>query len=152
MNKKGFTLVELLAALAILGIIVTIGGVAISKTINNTKQKDYETLIANIKNAAELYYQECSYGDTTNISCGNRIKLKQLVSYGYIASNTGSGSCINNSATVDCVLKNPKDNKTMDDCSIFIKYEESLKSIVITSSGGPTWCPTNNHYYGRFES
>ena len=70
----------------ILGIIVSIGGIAITKTINNTKEKNYNTLVANIKNAVELYYQECNYGDTS-IGCDNPVKASTLINNGYIKPN-----------------------------------------------------------------
>ena len=153
MNRKGFTLVELLATLSILAIVVVIGGVAISKTIKNTKEKNYQALVANIKNGAELYYQECNYGEPTEgIICSSSINLKKLVSYGYITSNTGSEKCVGNSGSaVSCVLKNPKDNKNLDNCAINIRYDEASKEILINKGMGPDWCPKEAHYYGIFD-
>ncbi len=55
MVKKGFTLVELLAAVAILSIIATITINISVKKINETKEKGRETLIKSIELAAKSY-------------------------------------------------------------------------------------------------
>ena len=61
MNKKGFTLVELLATIILLAIVLSLSSIAIIGIINSSKEKNYEQLISNIKDGAEVYYQECKY-------------------------------------------------------------------------------------------
>ena len=55
MNKKGFTLVELLAILAILGTIVAIAVPNISNQIQKTDEEKQNVLNIKIENAAKLY-------------------------------------------------------------------------------------------------
>lgn len=43
MNKKGFTLIEILATLLILSIIMGLAAIAYSSIVNRTKQKSFET-------------------------------------------------------------------------------------------------------------
>ena len=74
MNRKGFTLVELLATITILGIIVTIGGVSISSIMKNARENEYKLLVSNIKDAVEAYYQECTYGGGS--SCDSQISFQ----------------------------------------------------------------------------
>ena len=136
MNRKGFTLVELLAALVILGILVSIGGVAITKTISGSKEKNYKTLVANIKSGVEVYYQECNYGGKTG--CSTIISLKKLVDDGYISSNDGNGN-----------LVNPKNDANINTCQI--KYSFSGNKIIVEYYSGDTInCPTTNHYAGNY--
>lgn len=61
LNNKGFTLIELVATVVILGMIMVIGGYAVTELINNSKEKEYTLLIKEIGKAVELYYQECAY-------------------------------------------------------------------------------------------
>ena len=55
MNKKGFTLVELLAILAILGTIVAIAVPNISNQIEKTDEEKQNILNTKIKNASKIY-------------------------------------------------------------------------------------------------
>ena len=55
MNKKGFTLVELLATLVILGIVTGLTVIGINYNINNTKKKTEEVFIGTIKDAIKMY-------------------------------------------------------------------------------------------------
>lgn len=55
MNKKGFTLVELLATLVILGIVVGLTVVGININLRKTKEKTEEVFIGTIKDAIKMY-------------------------------------------------------------------------------------------------
>ena len=55
MNKKAFTLVELLAAIVIMGILITVVSVIIVKKVNETKEEAYDQLITSIELAAKNY-------------------------------------------------------------------------------------------------
>ena len=58
MNKKGFTMVELLAVLILLGVVAIIAIPAINSTINNSKEKAKEAQSEIILNAAQSYASE----------------------------------------------------------------------------------------------
>lgn len=60
MNKKGFTLVEILAAITLLAILATLTINVSVKRINETKEKGLETLIKSIELAAKNYVIENS--------------------------------------------------------------------------------------------
>lgn len=72
LDRKGFTLVELIATIVILALVMGIGSYAITGLIQSTRENEYELLVKNINDAVELYNQECSYGsvDESNAMCG----------------------------------------------------------------------------------
>ena len=57
-NKDGFTLVELLAVIAILGVIITISVVAVSGTINRSTNNGYKVIEDQMVGAAKQYVAE----------------------------------------------------------------------------------------------
>ena len=61
MNKKGFTLVELVATIALLGIIAIISFVSINGVINQSKVDNCKSLVGNIKSAAKEYVSDNRY-------------------------------------------------------------------------------------------
>lgn len=62
LNNRGFTLVEVLAIIVILGIIAGIAAPNVLSTINNSKEKSYDIMIKNIVTASKSLYQEVEYG------------------------------------------------------------------------------------------
>lgn len=55
MNKKGFTLVELLAVIAVLGIVMGIVLITTSSGFGDAKEKTEQAFIETIKDAADIY-------------------------------------------------------------------------------------------------
>ena len=66
-KRKGFTLVELLAAIAILGVIIGISTAVFIKIKNDSLQKEYENVVSYLENAAAKYARETGY-TTINVS------------------------------------------------------------------------------------
>lgn len=138
-NNKGFTLIELIATIVILALVMGISTYSISAIIKNSKEKNYELLINNIKDAAENYYQECKYSNNTGITCsrddeGNLItKLESLVTYGYLKSNDTDSSSSQK-------IVNPKDNVDITNCQIKITYSGGNINVVANEPTGS--CPT----------
>lgn len=92
MNKKGFTLVELLAILGLLTIIVLLGAPILINQIDSSKKKNYENFVGDLCLATESYINHNNNidgldsftepNDTITINVGD------LMSNGYVKSNT----------------------------------------------------------------
>lgn len=85
--KNGFTLVELLAILVLLGVIILVSVPNIIETNKNSRQQNYEQYTNNIENAAEIYvethtdkYQALKTTYNTSVT----IKSEDLVAAGFI--------------------------------------------------------------------
>ena len=63
MNKNGYTMVELLAVIAIIGLIFTIGIVSYSSLINRSNEAVYESYIDGMHEAAITYVMENPLSD-----------------------------------------------------------------------------------------
>lgn len=117
MNRKGFTLVELLGSLAILGVILCIGLYVTRGTLATTLSFLTDVSINQIYDAAELYIVE---NKTTWINADEEytcLKVKDLVDVGYFQEDevtTYKDSMIR-------IVRNPKTRvvdsvKMVDDC------------------------------------
>lgn len=65
-NNKGFTLVELLVVIIILGVVLTIGYSAVSSSIGASREKTNKLTIASIKDASLVFAQEIYICDETS--------------------------------------------------------------------------------------
>ncbi|WP_226036528.1 competence type IV pilus major pilin ComGC [Aquibacillus saliphilus] len=88
-NAKGFTLVELLAVIVILGIIVAIAVPAIGNIIDNAETKADEAQVELILDAARLADANDDFGDNDTDS---EMSVSELVSNGYLTENATSTS------------------------------------------------------------
>ena len=137
LNKKGFTLVELLAVIILLAIIMGFGSYAVLGIINNNKENNYKLLIDEIYNSVELYYQECRYvnRDDDCLDGEVEITLGNLVNNGYLKGNHEDDGM---------KLVNTKNNEEITDCIIKFTYGSGKFVIEDMTLGGS--CPTTSDY------
>ena len=123
-KKNGFTLVELLSTVVILGVVLSVTVYIVMKNIN--KAKDNVDLITynNIKSAAKVYNDEvASYWnikDDYEYSC---ISLGNMIEIGYFDENTINKS---DKLSKDTMLKviRDKDSKVIKETSF--SFEDSI--------------------------
>lgn len=108
MKKKGFTLIELIATLIIVGIIALIAYPVVNSTIKNSKQKSYnaqvELIIEATKKLGLKNTDLLPEDDETS-----KIYLNTLIQEGLLKNVSNEG------------LINPLDDTIMDGC-VVIKY------------------------------
>ena len=82
LNKKGFTLVELLVVLVILVIIMTIAIPSVTSSIERSKQKQRDSKIELVVSAAELYVDRRK--NTYSIDQEYNITVKEIICDGLL--------------------------------------------------------------------
>ena len=108
-NKKGFTLMELLSVIVLLGIIITIGLFSISSIRKAILDRQYKNLKTEIELAAEKYYQDTE---------STIFYVQTLLDEGYIKADNSSLNIYSpiDSNIMNCYTINIVDGKaTLDD-------------------------------------
>lgn len=82
MNKKGFTLTELLGVIAILGVLVAMSAAVYTKVFDNQKEHAYQNKVSTIEVAAEKWAEE------TNLSKPMTITVKRLVAESFYQADS----------------------------------------------------------------
>ena len=104
-NKKGFTLVELLAVIVVIAIISTIGTIGISSIINTSKTKAYDQQVANIIKAAKQWSLENTDKlpeDYNDMTCIFLTTLKSSGNLTEVPKNPISGSEMIGAVSIKC--------------------------------------------------
>lgn len=127
MNKKGFTLVELLAVIVLLSIIAVITTPVVINVIGESKEKTYNEQINIIQKAAERWGTQ----NVNILSTAPCVCVKTLASKGYLSK----------------IPKNPKDSTAMNG-KVNIGYDEDHKQYVyeydVNNPTCPDECPEGN--------
>lgn len=84
LNKKGFTLIEVIATVAILAILSVVAGVSVNKIIQNSKEEHYHNAESNMEMAGQSYVQQNRNALPKEIGQKTTIRLSQLIDKNYI--------------------------------------------------------------------
>lgn len=87
MNNKGFTLVEILAAIVILGLVMGIGVSGVTSFINNSKKKSEEIFVGKFKSAVIEYLD--LYGMRMSVSEEDKYKFNKCIKNNCYNETTG---------------------------------------------------------------
>lgn len=124
LNRKGFTLVELLAVIVLMAILLTVAVPAITKVGKSLKTESFCSKIQIIEAAASEYANDYFTGKenlgSNKVSLDN-ISLTDLVNMGYLKSDVSIGTdskgnpttCNLYKADSKCIL-DPRDSSSMD--------------------------------------
>ena len=140
LNRSGFTLVEMLAVVVILGLLIGIMVPSVNSLINKNKVDSFKSLENNIRSAAQSYFSDYRYEVSVDISqCGSKnlinvdnindkmkkntpgkLPIKVLIDDGYL--KTGK----------DGNIKNPMNNKILkiNESYVTVTYNCNKKDFV----------------------
>ncbi len=116
-KKNGFTLVELIAIILVLSIILTVSFTSLNKTIENSNETEYKTLINNIELATENY---------VNLPGIYRIVDDNLKNKGYYIVNMND---LVNAGIIDELPINPKTKKKMKSGKITVNKNSNNELV-----------------------
>lgn len=136
-DNKGFTLVEVLAVVVIIGILGGLTAKGVLSSINTGKEASYKLMINSIVTASQTLYEELEYGGSTiwryeyngkNIIKGDKVtintntntintNLQTLVSNGFLS---GSSGFTDEDESGNKYLIDPKSKKNIGSCEITI--------------------------------
>ena len=140
MNKKGFTLVELMAVIALLGILVVLVTPSLISLRNNVTNGSLKSKLQTIHSAAIDYAQDrlnlvpspinASYklGDKTyNVNC-LQVKISTLIEEGYLAvttayTNKDANEVNDEIETNTTKMYSPVDNKDLTEEFVCVRYD-----------------------------
>ena len=115
MNKKGYTLIEIIVVIVLVATIGTFGAVGLSKVISNSKNQKYDDMIEDLKGAANTYFTIYSeYAEYESLK-------EDLYEHGSVEISIDN---LKAALLVDQNLKNPKDNSLIDGC-VIISYNNA---------------------------
>ena len=136
MNKQGFTLVELLMVIALLGIVVVIAVPSIAGINNMVMKNMLEKKAELIEEAAILYGEDlkgsimASQKTYNNNSCW-RIIISDLVKDGYLAKDNEEECMDGENKSVGCIVDPSNKNKYMDNLEVILYYKNKrIKAVV----------------------
>jgi len=124
LNKKGFTLMELLAVIVIMAIIFAVAIPSISSSVERSKTKQLNAKIEVIEAAGEVYISDnnVNYVSLVTLYCGNILTKEELKDpfneknslCGYVSYRNSDYEWIDTSSTkTNCIFIN---NEIIEEC------------------------------------
>ena len=142
MNRKGFTLIELIATIVLLGIIASISFVSIYRVIEKNKEDNCKILVNNIKAAANEYASDNRYKISNNKMDGININKttiteedgtsKQFDSIQFTAEKLISNKYLN--ASIDNPYDKGNPITSNIDITVIFNQNYTVRNVVVSNT------------------
>ena len=123
-KSSGFTLVELLVVVAIIGILSAVGTVAYNGYVDGTKQKSTQNLMQQISLAqteeysnSGSYYSQATDTCTPSATTSSQIETTLFGGADQIGADLGYNICIASKGTSDFIIT-AKENRSSNACEL----------------------------------
>lgn len=145
-DNKGFTLVEVLAVVVIIGILGGLTAKGVLSSINTGKEASYKLMINSIVTASQTLYEELEYGGSKILEysysnnkvekTGTKVEvndksintnLQTLVSNGFLS---GSSGFTDEDESGNKYLIDPKSKENIGNCKIKITKSNDIYLVV----------------------
>lgn len=134
-KKTGFTIIELLIVVIIIGVLATIAVPQFTKAVEKTKLSKGMNMLGLMKKAQAMYYAENdSYANVTG--AGDVDRLTEYVDAIVAADKDWTYNCTGTESMYSCSAT--RDGGTYDDCEVFNSY--STADEVDTWGNGTDEC------------
>ena len=134
--KKGFTLVELLAVIIIIGVVALIAVPSVMKSIDQSKEKSYSIQVENIEISSKKWATDNIDELDSEYLNSSFVSVNMLRDLGYLAKDK---------------IKNPKTGEEMQGC-VKVAYDSASKTYAYTYDDSNTDCTNRNengYYYQK---
>lgn len=131
-NKKGFTIIELVVVILILGMLSTIALVSISRIRNSANDKEISTIRTSIISAFDNYRIDNGISKNTSIKISN-LKFDKNLSY------NNSACSLKESDTIKYIVKGDYYNKFITE-EDRLKYGVCMTETIINENKTETKC------------
>ena len=86
-TNKGFTLVEIISVIVIIGIIIVVSGTVVTGYVANSRETTYQSYKTDLKGAAENYLIDCMSNNEEGCEIGiPRYGIEEKITYNYLES------------------------------------------------------------------
>lgn len=133
MNKRGFTLVEVILVVAILALLVIVLVPNVFVMIDKNKVESCEALRNNVESAAKVYVSNNKYSMGFECGVGKTLTIRNLVNSGDL--KTDDTNIITNPIDDNIVLYDGNNNPIIDNVRVVVTYNCNSKIFTYVVSG-----------------
>jgi prepilin-type N-terminal cleavage/methylation domain-containing protein len=156
-SKKGFSLIEIIIAIVIMGIIAALGAPTLNTVLENSKAPAEKTILNNIASAIQTVHINNNYGSLTAFDVTTKAEMLEAISslpkefeYRVGITKSGSNTAYFATATADYTLASEKSKLLSIASSLEATYDGDSNSTGGQFQYDTTCSASNDCYYAYY--